>query len=112
MAGSRVAGHALIFIGTVVLLFTVYLGYIFFNSDIYNASHSPASQQAAASGILGLLSTPVISSFVYFIIAIVIMAIIISIGAKLIGNGIKVLALPDSDRSEGRTKRKRDMEDV
>lgn len=87
-------GYLLMFIGLGILLFTIYLGYTFYQSNIYQAMLKQSSNRLQTMGVLQSLINMISSSkFFYSVIAIVLLLIMVSIGFRLIRSGTKIMAL-------------------
>ncbi len=90
-------GYAMIVIGVLLLLLTFYLGYGSYKAVFASATSQSATRISnstmAAGTILGVISGLGGSSFMLFIVAIIMLLVMISIGGRLIKYGIEMLSI-------------------
>ncbi len=91
-------GHILISIGVGVLLFAVYLGYIFYQSNIYQAMLNHTS-----TNLRIMISSP---NFFYSAVAVILLLVMASIGYRLITSGTKLIALNLEKEDKSNSKRR------
>ncbi len=96
MKDNVIAGYAFILVGFALLLFAAYLAYTFFTTDVshaYSALGQPASSSSLPPGIIGIFFTSAMRSFLYLLVAVLLLIVIAGIGGSLMKHGMALMDL-------------------
>ncbi|MGC8671298.1 MAG: hypothetical protein ACP5TJ_00175 [Candidatus Micrarchaeia archaeon] len=94
-------GYGLIVVGLLLLLFSFYLGYGFYNTVLASALSSGSSQNGMASALAdtlaGVIEEVGFKGFLLLIIAVIVLLVMISIGGRIIKYGLELISVAGVD---------------